>query len=39
MRGSTARQVTVLALVDPDQVIPADHPRTEMRAGSPWDGS
>ena len=26
MRGSTARQVTMLALVDPDQLIPADHP-------------
>src|SRR5215472_135586 len=26
MRGSTDRQVTMLALVDPDQLIPADHP-------------
>jgi transposase len=26
MRGSTDHQVTVLALVDPDQLIPADHP-------------
>jgi transposase-like protein DUF772 len=26
MRGFTARQVTMLALVDPDQLIPVDHP-------------
>src|SRR5256885_15727736 len=26
MRGSTDHQVTMLALVDPDQLIPADHP-------------
>jgi hypothetical protein len=25
MRGSTARQVTTLALIHPDQLIPADH--------------
>lgn len=31
MRGSTARQVTVLALVDPDQLIPADHPIRDMK--------
>jgi hypothetical protein len=26
MRGSTVRQVAMLGLVDPDQLIPADHP-------------
>jgi transposase len=26
MRGSTARQVTMLAVIDADQLIPADHP-------------
>lgn len=31
MRGSTARQVTMLALVDPDQLIPADHPIRDVK--------
>ena len=31
MRGSTARQVTMLALVDPDQLIPADHPIGDVK--------
>jgi transposase len=32
MRGSTDRQVTMLALVDPDQLIPADHPMRRVKA-------
>src|SRR5215469_15223993 len=31
MRGSTARQVTMLGLVDPDQLIPADHPIRDVK--------
>jgi len=31
MRGSTARQVTMLALVDPDQLIPSDHPIRDVK--------
>jgi transposase len=31
MRGSTAHQVTMLALVDPDQLIPADHPIRDVK--------
>ena len=31
MRGSTARQVTMLALVDSDQLIPADHPIGDVK--------
>ncbi len=31
MRGSTARQVTMLALVDPDQLIAADHPIRDVK--------
>ena len=31
MRGSTARQVTMLALVDSDQLIPASHPIGDVK--------
>jgi transposase len=31
MRGSTARQVTMLGLVDSDQLIPADHPIRDVK--------
>src|SRR5215470_1779729 len=31
MRGPTARQVTMLALVDPDQLIPSDHPIRDVK--------
>jgi len=32
MRGSTARQMTMLALIDPDQLIPADHPIRDVKS-------
>lgn len=31
MRGTAARQVTMLGLVDPDQLIPADHPIRDVK--------
>ena len=31
MRGTTSRQVTMLGVIDPEQLIPADHPIRRIR--------
>jgi transposase len=31
MRGATSRQVTLLGVIDPEQLIPADHPVRRIR--------